>query len=1161
MSLIEKVVSPFIDQQFPSFYRDSGKNFVAFVRAYYEWLESEGGALRQARGLLETLDIDLTEAQFIEHFKKTYISSIPESIAVDKRLLVKHVLDLYRSKGSKRAVELLFRLLFNEDIEVFVPGDYLLRPSDGVWTKTDYIEITSNPNIPRLVGRTITNSSGSAIAVVENAFSKSIGGKAVNVLYLSSVRGTFKYGDRIICSGVIELSAAPVVVGSLTAIPIENGGFGYSVGDILDVSGSGTGGKARVAAVRDENGKVNFRLINGGSGYSMNASITVSTTLNIVIDNLVNGQFTNSTSVYDTTTNANGTIVFANTSYLTLINFSPSLKFNPGDTITDGNTSARVVETLGGGGAGATFKIGDLINKEVYQLNSDIINDYVSTKLETQVRILTSSQTGPFSPGDSIGSVANTLLIQATYETTNTVLVGERLTNATLGVANLYVYYSDGQLMGVTGSASELNNANIVAGVVLISNTTSSVIRLDRTPDKVTITSNATVFTSNSTAIVANVVAGAPEFIPLATLNDLTAPTSNAVISQQVRLTDWFFPARTPTFLSNLDYRIDETLTIYNREVGTIAFLTNINPGVGYSSPPHVEVVQADVALLGESDGAGGIKGRNAIVDAPVSSESGVVTAVEVYDSGFGYVPNESLSMKSDLSEISVTGVSVVSTDGRGQGRWLGNRGFLSDIMKVQDSDYYQIYSYEVVAKRMLSTYETLVKELVHPAGYKLFGRYRSEEFLTSEPIELVKSSIAQSNTTVYTLVDREFIANNVTFTRSSNAQFLNIVQQYNTALVNVPRYNYRGVASYGGLLFEGQRTNVFTNPRLIGGTPGTPGVPPTGTQAWGLVSGITATYVQNITALGMTGVRYRLSGTSVGGTLTLTLSPTSSGWTPAAPGENWTGSLFIAQADGSQSNISAINLRMSARVGGGTAGNVASANFAPSLSAVPIRVSQTYSNLPATTTGIMKILQVVTVAGPVDITLDILWPQLELGLSASTPILPPAGTVAASTRTAETFTEQLSDLDIRQNGECTILVSGRHYATGTVQYIASISDGTDNNRLSLRVSTAGTVFVIEGRLAASSIGSVIQSGNPISANNDWKVAIVLTGNGSIRCIGTAGTTAVLTGGPSTNLTTLRLGTIDIASVNPLFGELTKAKVLPYALSDSDAQTALTSLL
>ena len=604
MSRIEKFVSSFIPQQFPLFYKDEGPNFIAFVKAYYEWLESNGQTLNHSRSLFDYNDIDTTEAQFLTYFKNTYLNSLPESILVDKKLLVKHILDLYRSKGTPRSYELLFRILFNESIELFTLGSVLFKPSDGEWTIPRYIEVSDNPYLENLIGKQIYESSGKATAVVESVNQKIVNNRLIYVVYLSSIDGRFKFGQKILSYSVpkITLANAPVILGSLTAVAIENGGAGFNQGDIVDVYGQGLSGKARIAAVRDENGKVNFNLVNGGSGYSIDAVVTVATAINLTITNPIN-TFIVGEKVTSSNTNANGTVVFANNSLIKLINFSSGIYFNIGDTITNGgNTTATVYNTIGGGGTGAKFSVGGLVNKEILSFNTDYISNYLSANLSS----------------------------------------------------------------------------------------------------------------------------------------------------------NWAFPKNQ---VANLNSVIIDTLTYKTVEVGQIAFLSNINPGSGYSAEPYIDIIEPDVAGQGLPDGSGGIKGHNALVSSIVTNAKGIVTAVDVINSGFGFSPIDTVYLSSPNNQgIVVTGSAVVDTDGVGDGYWKNNKSFLSDVMKIQDSYYYQNFSYEILVNRMLGVYEKLVKDLIHPSGIALFGRFRLKNEIISEESEpevFIKTKydifVASANQTSFT--------------------------------------------------------------------------------------------------------------------------------------------------------------------------------------------------------------------------------------------------------------------------------------------------------------------------------------------------------------------------------------------------------------------------
>lgn len=750
---IEKVISTFIPQQFPAFYKEDGPNYIAFVKAYYEWMEQTSQTINASRSLLEYADIDSTETSFLQYFKNTYIHNLPESIITDKRLLVKHILELYRTKGTQRAYELLFQLLFNESIELYIPGNYLFKPSDGTWEVPHYVETTDCPYLVNMIGNGVRNAAGTSAAVVETVTQKLINNRIVNVVYLSSISGIFKYGDLILCDAVVDssgnklitLANAPRVVGSLTAVAIESGGSGFAVGDILDVTGSGLEGKARVSGVTDENGKVNFTLVNGGAGFSMNAVITVATTTDLQLINSTN-TFSINTSIYDTTTTANGTVTFANSTFVQLINFSTGISFVVGDTVTDGTSTATISSVIGGGGTGASFKIGGLVDQEIVYINTDYISGYTGTTLDTQFQINTNTPTVAFTVGHTVQSTANVKLLECTYISANNPVVGEKFSNATLGVANLYVYTSDNTQIWVTGSEADLNNVNVAVGAVFTSNTTSSIIALIDTPIKLTLTGNATIFSANTTAVVANVVSGSPVFVPTKTLIDANNNLANATITSVTRLTDWHFPSRT-TLATNLNTKINAALSYKTLTIGTIAFLSDINPGTGYSSAPYVDVIEPDIAALEIDDGTGtgNYKGHDAVINALVSSAQGVVTAAQVINSGFGFVPGETVTLSRANSSVAVTGSSVVDADGVGDGKWKTNDGFLSDIIKIQDSYYYQNYSYEIVAQRMLSTYEALVRDLVHPSGVALFGKYQLKRQQLGSQSTPIQFSVTQS--------------------------------------------------------------------------------------------------------------------------------------------------------------------------------------------------------------------------------------------------------------------------------------------------------------------------------------------------------------------------------------------------------------------------------
>lgn len=688
---IEKFISPFIASQFPSFYREDGPNFIAFVKAYYEWMEQSGNPIYHSRRLMEYTDIDSTSDQFIKYFKNTFINTLPENILVDKKLLIKHIVDLYSSKGTPRSYELLFRILFNEDIELYYPGKFLFTSSEATWNVPKYIEVSDYKYLDRLIGKEIYSESGKAI--VENYAIQKINNKVINSLNLSNVFGNFKFGEKIYCDDLyidpltdktismyeysllsIENQAnyqlalnydnAPVVFGSLSSVSIINGGSGYEVGDLLNVAGTGKRGIAKVSTVRNENGRVTFSLVDGGFGFTTNAVVTVT----------------------------------------------------------------------GGGGAGASFKVGDIANKEIFRIYTDVIDDYYNTQLDISssgFSINVNSVSGTFNNGDTVRANAN--VVKFDVNTLSGFLkVGDVLTNSSLGISNLHVYHTEDSYLAVTGSDADLTNANLTYDVVLTNGSTGTVSLNSKFP-KQSITSNGIVTSSNSTVITVNSVDGGLDyFIPLSRLTDANSGATANIVSTS-RNTNWGFPKYFSS--SNLDGpSIENILSFYDLEIGTITYLSQVNPGSGYSSNPTVEIVEPLVYQSRITDGNGGFYGYNAQVTAKAGTAVGVVSGVEIVDSGFGYIPDETVTMNSDTNLVSVTGISVVDLNGKGTGYWSDSKSFPSDSVYLQDSDYYQTFSYEIIANRMLSTYEQAVKSLIHPSGFKLFGSYiNRNEFLTTD--------------------------------------------------------------------------------------------------------------------------------------------------------------------------------------------------------------------------------------------------------------------------------------------------------------------------------------------------------------------------------------------------------------------------------------------
>ena len=177
MKNIEDLVSPLIQSQFPAFYNEEGQLFIEFVKSYYKWLETTGQQAYYSRNLIEYRDIDKTVDDFVVHFKETFLKDLPLSNRVNERLLVKNILDLYQNKGNEQSVKLLLRALYDVDSSVYLPGQDILKPSDGTWVKPKYIEVTISPRNVTFVNKEVQGTNTGSKAFCESVVRKRINGK------------------------------------------------------------------------------------------------------------------------------------------------------------------------------------------------------------------------------------------------------------------------------------------------------------------------------------------------------------------------------------------------------------------------------------------------------------------------------------------------------------------------------------------------------------------------------------------------------------------------------------------------------------------------------------------------------------------------------------------------------------------------------------------------------------------------------------------------------------------------------------------------------------------------------------------------------------------------------------------------------------------------
>ena len=269
-------ISVKVEGQLPDFVKQDHPTFVAFLEAYYEYMEEQGKPIEVVGNLQNYINLDKTTDDFLEYFKQQFGKDLPEAIFANanKPFVLKNLRDFYLSKGSEKSFRFLFRLLNKEEIEFYYPSEDMLRVSDGKYTKNKIIRVidASGTNaVYDLVGKQIKGTISGAEAIVELILKEKVGPTEVSTIYLSGTRNEFIIGDTI-----VDGSNTYVVASMVTDYKITNSGNNYLIGDTIDAPGGVGNSNALLKVNSLTRGEIaTITIDDGGSGYVVGDSLTV----------------------------------------------------------------------------------------------------------------------------------------------------------------------------------------------------------------------------------------------------------------------------------------------------------------------------------------------------------------------------------------------------------------------------------------------------------------------------------------------------------------------------------------------------------------------------------------------------------------------------------------------------------------------------------------------------------------------------------------------------------------------------------------------------------------------------------------------------------------------------------------------------------------------
>ena len=263
--------SDIVSGQLPNFVAEEYPQFVAFIEAYYRYLETQ----KINRNVESMRDVDSTLTDFVSILKAELSHAAPNY--KNNKFYLPHLKQHFVSRGSQESYDLLFRLLYNKDIELKYPKDSILKVSDGKWYQDHsiFVKLTSG-DIGTLKHKYV---------LIKTA-DKSIRIHVDKVLTLDESLGIYEiyfsrnyYGEITVGSTLSYNGVQANLLATTSKIKIFKGGQGFRLGQVFSIPsavGSISEAAIKVSKIGSGGEIKEIQKIDFGVGYANSFYYTIS---------------------------------------------------------------------------------------------------------------------------------------------------------------------------------------------------------------------------------------------------------------------------------------------------------------------------------------------------------------------------------------------------------------------------------------------------------------------------------------------------------------------------------------------------------------------------------------------------------------------------------------------------------------------------------------------------------------------------------------------------------------------------------------------------------------------------------------------------------------------------------------------------------------------
>lgn len=283
MADLKPKVSTVVRSQLPDYVQSGYEGFTEFVAKYYEWLEQDQNPNFFLHYAPEQKDIDTATDTFASLHAKEFIRNY-HALNIDEKLIVKHIKDFFKAKGSLPSFEMMFQIFFDEPVELEYGRDKIVRPSD-ITPDTKVVvfldNVTGDPF--QIQGSFLYQPSTGVRGFVDLVAEVVVDGNGLWQLYIDETKLSGDFDDRYevwawyredlnkaeserrVCTGIVQ-----PIIGKINVV---KSGPGYRHGDPVGfIGGSGAGAAAHIDSV-SPGGVTDLRITRAGTGYKVGDKI------------------------------------------------------------------------------------------------------------------------------------------------------------------------------------------------------------------------------------------------------------------------------------------------------------------------------------------------------------------------------------------------------------------------------------------------------------------------------------------------------------------------------------------------------------------------------------------------------------------------------------------------------------------------------------------------------------------------------------------------------------------------------------------------------------------------------------------------------------------------------------------------------------------------